>query len=186
MASSILSSGFTGRTGYQYGGMAGRLLPMPGSGDGVTMWVGGSLWVGGVPPGTQAQLVDGYKVVYAEAIFGFNGLAQFFRPPMCDFPVGCMPGLNLMISYGGVTGPIRFPTQPLPLPTGDAARFPLFINSQDWMPSRYTAHSTNNNVLLVASSPSSSGFDYVLQVTRGNTRHRSILPPARRQMGARL
>jgi hypothetical protein len=147
MTSSILSSGFTGVTGGVYAGSAGRLLPMPGSGDGVTLWVGGGLQVPGVPPGTQAQLIDWQKTIYAEAIFGLNCQAQFFRPPNCDFPIGRIFGLTLMISYHGITGPVQFSSRPLPLPAQGGAfhAFPLYINSQNWSPPQYGP--ATNNVL---------------------------------------
>jgi hypothetical protein len=153
MASSVLSSGFTGRTGGMYAGLAGRILPMPGSGDGVTLWVGGSLRVPGVPPGTQAQLIGwqkwrGGNVILAESIFGFDGVAQFFRPPDCDFPVGRAPGLHLRISHHSVTGLVEYPARPLPLSPSRTQAFPLFINSQNWSPQQYGPNSMINNTMF--------------------------------------
>lgn len=171
-SASMAASGsiLTGVTGGKVAGLAGRLLAMPGSGDGVTMWVGGELTVMGVPPGTKAQLVDSYKIIIAEAIFGFECRAQFFRPPECDFPIGRMPGVNLFISYSGLTGPVLFPSRPLPA----SIAFPLFINSQNWKSPHHYNGIRHNNLIF---APTDFGVGSVfMQHIRENTGYPRTMP----------
>jgi hypothetical protein len=142
---------------------------MPFSGDGTTIWHGGSLNVIGAPPGSKAQIVDKNNLIIAEAVVGFNGLAQFFRPPDCNFPVGWFPGLRLLLSAPDVRGPVVFPAAPLPA-ARDSFAFPLFINSQNWAPSPYKGPHFNN-VLL------NGGGEMAMQCSRVNAPTNRIMPP---------
>lgn len=181
---SVFADSLMGTTGGIRTGLAGRIISIPGSGDGATLWVGGELMVPGVPPGTKGLLVDWRKTIYAEAIFGFEGRAQFFRPPYCDFPVGYVHGLQLHLSRGCVTGPVRFPCRAMPAHDNNGPRaFPLFTNSQNWTSKHYKSGLTNNVLFADPLSP-----DTLMQCTRINKPYPQILPPARnaRPISSRL
>lgn len=69
------------RTGGMFIGPAGSCFPMPFARDGQTIWYGGMVNILGAHPGSKTQLVDKNNVIVAEAVVGFRGEAQFFRPP---------------------------------------------------------------------------------------------------------
>lgn len=159
----------SGRTGGIFVAPAGTCVLMPFAGDGRTMWYGGTLNILGAPPGSKAQLVDQNNVIIAEAIVGFGGQAQFFRPPKCDFPIGMFPNLRLMLSAAVSISNIVFCSAPTLFSNNNG--FPLFINSQNWTPKQYETSQCNNFAFTA------NGRTMMMQCTKENAKSIRILPP---------
>ena len=121
-----------GETGGMFIGPAGSCFAVPYAGNGRTIWYGGMMKIIGAPP----QIVDKNNMIIAEAIVGFDGEAQFFRPPHCNFPVGQFPNLRLMLSVF-VEGKIIFSTEPSSIVMHSKMSDSLFINSQKRRPAPY-------------------------------------------------
>lgn len=165
------------RTGGLFVGPAGTCLPMPFAGDGCTIWYGGSLTIFGAPPGCKAQIVDKNNIIVAEAVVGFHGEVQFFRPPDCNFPIGMFPNMRMMLSSCIVNGTIFLPNGPLPT-TSTQFTFPLFINSQNWKPKQYSKPFFNNMLYTL-------NGDTMMQCTRTNDIAKPIVPPLAHQNNVR-